>query len=334
MMTTLARFGINLPVSGRSYSPERRGLSFQAIKEISELADEKGYASVGVHDHLLNPQGSAPGGRENHERFSDGVLEGWTTLSALATVTSRARLTSVVLCNLFRSPSVLAKMASTLDVISGGRVSLAIGAGWFRSECRAYGIPWRPYTTRLEMLRESIQLIRRLWTEEEVTFGGRHYRLDRATLDPKPVQRPSPPIIVGGSSENVMRLAVEEADGWDVDTGVCPFEVFQERLDAMERHCQEIGRDARSVGISINATPFLAPSVSEAKRLAAVWARFIGKDPEEYVSSKAVWLGTAEDMVSSAERWFEAGVKQINLLMPNDSAYVRKFTEEVGAVYA
>src|ERR1700683_4080241 len=129
---SLARFGINLPVSGRSYLPGKHALIFDEIGEISRIADEAGYASIGVHDHLLNPQGSAPGGKEASVRFGDGVLEGWTTLSALAAVTSRARLTNVVLCNLFRTPSVLAKMAATLDVISHGRVSLAMGAGWFK----------------------------------------------------------------------------------------------------------------------------------------------------------------------------------------------------------
>lgn len=324
-----SEFGINLPVSGRSYSRLQPQLNFEVMKEIALIADSGGYSSIGIHDHLLNPQGSSPGGKEMPERFGQGVLEGWTSLSALSTITSRARLTNVVLCNLFRYPSVLAKMASTLDVISNGRLNLAIGVGWFRAECTAYGIPWKPYKIRLEMLRESIQLIKKLWTEQEVTFVGKHYQLEKAVLNPKPVQKPHPPIIVGGSSENVMRLVVEEADGWDVDTGVCPFEMFKQRLVRLEDYCSEVGRNLRSVRISINATPFLAQSVSEAKKLAAIWAEYIGSNPEEYVSSKAVWLGTAEDMVSSAEKWFEAGVNQINFLMPHDVGYVREFTREM-----
>jgi probable F420-dependent oxidoreductase len=327
----LAKFGINLPVSGRSYSPGKPGMRFEEIRKIAEIADMEGYASIGVHDHMLNPQGSAPGGKEMPARFSDGVLEAWTTLSALSTLTSKARLSSAVLCNLFRHPSVLAKMASTLDVISNGRVTVAIGAGWFKSECEAYGIPWKPYAARLEMLRESVQLMKRLWTEEEVTFEGRHYRLVKAVLNPRPVQRPRPPIIIGGSSENAMRLAVEEADGWDVDTGVCPFEVFEERFALMEDYCGEVGRDPKTLKISINATPFLAKSVTEAKQVAAAWAGYIGKNPEEYLSSDAVWAGTAEDMITSSEKWFQAGVDQINLLMPNDADYVRWFTEEISA---
>lgn len=327
---SLARFGINLPVSGRSYTVSHSSLDFSTMKRIAEIADAAGYASIGVHDHLLNPQGSTPGGIEMGPRFADGVLEGWTTLAAIATLTSKVRLTNVVLCNLFRNPSVLAKMGATLDVISSGRVTLALGAGWFKAECDAYGVPWKPYKERIEMLRESIHLIKRMWTEDDVTFNGKYYRLRGALLNPKPVQRPSPPIVVGGSSENVMRLAVDDADGWDVDTGVCSFELFNQRRETMERYCKEVGRDLKSLRISVNVTPFLAGSVSDARKTAGAWAQFIGKDPEEYVASRAVWLGTARDMIAAAERWFECGVHQINLLMPNDSGYVARFTQEIG----
>jgi alkanesulfonate monooxygenase SsuD/methylene tetrahydromethanopterin reductase-like flavin-dependent oxidoreductase (luciferase family) len=109
--------------------------------------------------------------------------------------------------------------------------------------------------------------------------------------------------------------------------------VFEERLAAMEDYCGEVGRDPGSVRISINATPFLARSLTEAKKLATRWAGYIGKNPEEYVSSKAVWVGTAEDMVSSAEKWFQAGVAQINFLMPNDAGYMRRFTEIITEAY-
>jgi probable F420-dependent oxidoreductase len=323
------KFGINLPISGRSYTRTQPHVDFEVIKEIALIADRDGYNSIGVHDHLYNPQGSSPGGKEMPERFGRAVLEGWTTLSALSTITSRARLTNAVLCNLFRYPSVLAKMAATLDVISNGRFNLAIGAGWLRGECKAYGIPWKPYNTRLEMLRESIQLIKKLWTEQEVTFLGKHYQLDKAVLNPKPVQKPHPPIILGGSSENIMKLVVEEADGWDVDTGVCPFEMFRQRFVQLEDYCSELGRNVGSIRISVNATPFLAQSVSEARKLAAIWAEYVGMNLEDYISSKAVWLGTAEDMVSSAEKWFEAGINHINFLLPHDAQYARNFTREM-----
>jgi len=120
-------FGINLPVSGRSYSQKEVDLDFRVLRDIAVAADQYGFSTIGVHDHLLNPQGSSPGGKEMPEKFRNGIVEAWTTLSALSTVTSRARLTNVVLCNLFRAPAMLAKMASTLDLISDGRLDLALG---------------------------------------------------------------------------------------------------------------------------------------------------------------------------------------------------------------
>jgi len=325
-------FGMNLPVSGRSYSREEVELNFEVLKQIALTADKSGYKSIGVHDHLLNPLGSAPGGKEMPERFKYGVLEAWTTLTAVSTITSSARLTNVVLCNLFRYPAVLAKMAATLDVISNGRVNLALGAGWFRGECLAYGIPWKPYKVRLEMLKESVQIIKKLWTEEEVNFSGKHYRIERGILSPKPVQRPHPPIVIGGSSENVMRIAVEEADGWDVDTGPCSFELFHERFAKLERYCSEMGRNVKSIRISINATPIFAETIPEAEKLAAIWAARIGKKPEDYLSSKAVFVGTAEDIVSSAEKWFESGVDQVNFIMPHDASYAKRLCEAMAKV--
>ena len=326
---TRREFGISLPVSGRSYSREEVELNFGVLRDIALAADKYGLRSIGVHDHLLNPQGSSPGGKERPERFRYGIIEAWTTLSSLSTITSRARLTNVVLCNLFRYPAVLAKMASTLDLISEGRVNLALGAGWFRSECLAYGIPWRPYKTRIEMLRESVQLIKRLWTEEEVTFTGKYYQIEKGILSPKPVQKPHPPIVIGGASENVMRIAVEEANGWDIDTGPCTFEMFQQRFAQMESYCREIGRDVKSIRISVNATPIFAKSIPEARKLATVWAERIGKDPQEYISNKSVLLGTAEDIAASAEKWFEAGADQVNFIMPHDAQFAQDLFEGI-----
>jgi alkanesulfonate monooxygenase SsuD/methylene tetrahydromethanopterin reductase-like flavin-dependent oxidoreductase (luciferase family) len=223
-------------------------------------------------------------------------------------------------------------MASTLDLISDGRMTLALGAGWFRTECFAYGVPWKPYRERLEMLRESVQLIKRFWTEDEVTFVGKHYRVEGGMLSPKPVQQPRPPIVIGGSSENAMRIAADEADGWDVDTGPCTFETFQQRYARLESYCHEVGRDTRSIRISVNATPILAKSIPEARKLATIWAERIGKDPSEYISNKSVLLGTAEDIAAAAEKWFESGASQVNFLMPHDAPYAERLCGEIAAL--
>jgi len=325
-------FGINLPVSGRSYGRGEVELNFDVLKDIAVAADRNGFAWIGVHDHLLNPQGSSPGGKEMPERFRYGIFEAWTTLSAVASVTSKARLTNVVLCNLFRNPALLSKMASTLDVISKGRVNLALGAGWFKGECTAYGIPWKPYKTRIGMLRESVQLIKKMWTEERVDFAGKYYHVEKGILSPKPVQRPHPPVLIGGSSENVMRIAVEEADGWDVDTGPCSFELFQQRVAQLRRYCKERGRDPKSIRISVNGTPIFSDSVKEAVKLATIWARRIGKDPEEYIANKSIFLGNAEDILAASGKWFEAGANQVSFLMPHDGEYARTLCRELAKI--
>lgn len=325
-------FGINLPVSGRSYGRGEVELNFDVLKEIALAADRNGFAWIGVHDHLLNPQGSSPGGKEMPERFRYGILEAWTTLSAVASVTSKARLTNVVLCNLFRNPALLAKMASTLDVISKGRMNLALGAGWFKGECTAYGIPWKPYNARIGMLRESVQLIKRMWTEEQVDFSGKYYHVEKGMLNPKPVQRPHPPVVIGGSSENVMRIAVDEAEGWDVDTGPCTLELFQQRVIQLRRYCKERGRDPKTIRISVNATPIFADSVREAAKLATNWARRIGKDPAEYMANKSIFLGNAGDILAASEKWFQAGANQVSFLMPHDGEYAHMLCRELAKI--
>lgn len=128
------------------------------------------------------------------------LLECWTALAALSRDTTKLRLGTSVLCNSYRHPSVLAKMAATLDVISQGRLDLGLGAGWFRRESQAYGIPFPPVGDRVSALAESLQVIKAVWTEPNPTYAGRFYTLDGATCDPPPVQRPHPPLWIGGKA--------------------------------------------------------------------------------------------------------------------------------------
>jgi alkanesulfonate monooxygenase SsuD/methylene tetrahydromethanopterin reductase-like flavin-dependent oxidoreductase (luciferase family) len=129
------------------------------------------------------------------------LLECWTALSALARDTRRLRLGTSVLCHSYRSPAVLAKMAATLDVISEGRLDLGLGAGWFEQEYRAYGIPFPRIGERIDQLAEGVEIIRRMWTEAHPRFQGRHYAIDDAVCDPPPLQRPHPPIWIGGEGD-------------------------------------------------------------------------------------------------------------------------------------
>jgi probable F420-dependent oxidoreductase len=194
-------------------------------------------------DHLRplsgDPAGDAP--------------EAWTLLAALAVQTERLRFGHVVLNNQNRSPAVLAKMAATLDVVSGGRLVLGIGAGGAGPEQAAYGLPLLPAGERIRRLDEACQLIRRLWSEEAVDFAGRYYRLEGAHCAPKPVQRPHPPILIGGLGERLtLRVVAEHADVWNMPGP--PWNAVEEfrRLNAvLDERCREVGRDPAALDRSV-----------------------------------------------------------------------------------
>ena len=193
-----------------------------------------------VFDHFI-PLGPDPAGP---------CLEGWTLLAALAARTERLRIGVMVTGNTYRHPAVLANIAAAVDVISGGRLDFGIGAGWNELEHDMYGLELPPPGRRIRMLGEACEVIRRLWTEETASFEGRYYRLREARCEPKPVQKPYPPFVIGGSGEQLtLRVAAQYADIWNFAGG--PVETFRHKSAVLDRHCQEIGRDPRSIERSV-----------------------------------------------------------------------------------
>jgi F420-dependent oxidoreductase-like protein len=171
--------------------------------ETAQLAEELGYDSVWVYDHFHNTPRAA------HE----AVFECWTTLAAVSQRTSRVRLGQMVGCNGYRNPALLAKMTSTLDVISGGRLDWGIGAGWYAGEFAGYGYEFPEPRHRIGMLREAVEIVRSMWTQPDTTYHGRYYRLEGAQCDPKPLQRPHPPVWIGGGGEQLtLRVVARHAD--------------------------------------------------------------------------------------------------------------------------
>jgi len=167
-------------------------------------AEAGGFDLFARADHLLSEGVMGPPGAP--------VLECFTTLAALAAVTTRIRFVQTVACNSFRSPALLAKTVATIDAVSGGRIELGLGAGWLRAEYDAFGYPFPPMAVRLEQLREALHVVKRLWTGAPVDYDGRHYRLRGAVCRPRPVQVPRPPIMVGGGGKGVLAIAAAEAD--------------------------------------------------------------------------------------------------------------------------
>ena len=222
---------------------------YPVLEQFWRAADELGFDGVWDYDHFYGL---------HEDRVP--TYEGWTTLAAMGVVIRRARIGCMVTGVTYRHPAVLANMAVTVDHISGGRLDFGIGAGWHEAEHRGYGIEFPSAGTRVAMLDEALTVIRRLWTEESVTFEGQFYTLHDAICEPKPVQRPHPPIVVGGSKPKMLRVIARHADEWNMPSHGTP----QDWGDASARlteACAEVGRDPATIRRSVQI--FLYPEQPE-----------------------------------------------------------------------
>ncbi len=210
-------------------------------RAVWRLADEAGFDHVWVFDHF-NPIGGAP--------LEGPIWEGWTLMAAMAESTRRVRIGNMVTGNTYRHPGVLAKMATTVDHLSGGRLEFGIGAGWAEVEHTMLGLDFPGVADRLRRLDEACVVIKKLWTDERADFEGRYYRLDGALSDPKPVQRPYPPIWIGGGGERrTLRIVAQHADVWNMAGGTV--EVARHKCEVLRRHCDDVGRDPAEIRLSV-----------------------------------------------------------------------------------
>ena len=219
--------------------------------EIAVLAEQLGYDSVWVYDHVHNVPRPA----------GEAVFECWTTMAAISQRTSRVRLGQMVGCNSYRQPSLLAKITSTIDIISGGRLDWGIGAGWYENEYKGYGYPFPSPSERIGMLRESVEIVRSMWTQPETTYDGRYYSLVRANCDPKPLQRPHPPIWIGGGGEQLtLRVVARLADCSNF--GGKPDEWARKR-EILKGHCSAVGRDEDTIRKTWSPEMFIRETQAE-----------------------------------------------------------------------
>ncbi|HKE75986.1 MAG TPA: LLM class F420-dependent oxidoreductase [Acidimicrobiales bacterium] len=233
MTTQPIMFGAIVPQGWKTELVDIDGAEAKWAKvvEVTQLAESLGYDSVWLYDHLHNVPVPA------HE----AVFECWTALAALSQVTSRVRLGQIVGCAGYRNPGMLAKIAANLDVISGGRLDWGIGAGWYEHEYRAYGYDFPPAADRIRMLAETVEIVRSLWTGPDTHYQGRHFTISGAQCDPKPLQSPHPPILIGGGGPQLtLRVVARLADRSNF--GGNPAE-FAERCEILARHCDAVGRD-------------------------------------------------------------------------------------------
>ena len=277
------------------------GYGYQTLRRIWLDADRLGYYSATLYDLLNVP-----------------TLECWTTLAALAAETTRIRLTPLVLANTYRHPAVFAKMASTLDVISNGRVEVGIGAGGSRGDHQASGLDFPSTSVRVKMLEEAIEMMKRLWTEEEVSFEGSYYTLTGAKNDPGPVQKPHPPFLIGGHGErHLFRAAAKYADicnvGFEMD-----LDEHRASLDVLGEHCRSVGRDLSEIEVSHNTRVVIAESESELDKLVSQGAADANLTETDYRASLSRAIaGTPEQCAEQIQRYVDSGITYFFLLFPD-----------------
>jgi alkanesulfonate monooxygenase SsuD/methylene tetrahydromethanopterin reductase-like flavin-dependent oxidoreductase (luciferase family) len=284
----MIQFGIVIP---------QENLDYEAVRRVAYKCEKLGFDSIWVYDHVF----------WSHKTF----LEAWTVLSALAVQTNKLRLGPLVINNSLRSPSLLAKMATTLDIVSEGRLEFGIGAGTSTSkEYFAYGIPFEKPAERIERLREALHIIKKLWIEEKPTFQGRYYTITNAFCYPKPFQKPHPPIWISGRGEELMlKVVAEHADGWNF-TG-SPEEYIQ-KVRILEKHCSLIGRRAKSIRRSWHGGFLITQDIEKVKRLMAESPSF-----NKYINRiHASIIGTHEHCLEEIKKYVDLGVTYFMLSLP------------------
>jgi F420-dependent oxidoreductase-like protein len=247
------RIGLQIPSFSWPGGPARLGAR---LAEIARSADDAGFASLWVMDHFFQIPMVGPAERE--------MLEGWTTLGFLAGHTRRARLGTLVTGVTYRHPGVLVKIASTLDVLSGGRAWLGIGAAWFEREHVGLGVPFPPLAERFERLEETLRIAKQMWSGKVERFEGRYYTLAETLDVPAPLSRPHPPILIGGMGERkTLRLVARYADACNLFL-YAGREVLSKKLEVLRRHCDAVGRPYEAIEKTALGTVQLAPGKSSA----------------------------------------------------------------------
>jgi len=280
-------FGLHLPRYTFEDSPDER--LFDRVVEQARAAERAGFSVVTVMDHLYQIPGVGP--------VSDPMLEAWSTLAALSRETSRVRLGTLVTGVTYRNPALLAKTATTLDVLSGGRAIFGLGAAWNDVEHAGYGFEFPPLRERMDRLDEALTIVRAMFTEDRPSFDGRHYRISGALNVPRPVQPKGPPILVGGGGEQrTLRIAAKHADmtHWFA----LGLDALRHKNEVLARHCAEIGRDPATIERTIGAPVIVAADDAEARS-------FLERMPED--RRPFVKIGTPSQMATEMRPYVDAG---------------------------
>ena len=288
-------FGWVLP-TGKARMPAGGAADYLPhVRRVLEQIDGR-FHSLWIPDHFMFDQADVP--------------EAMTTLSFLAGMTSDLHLGSIVLGQSYRNPALLAKMAATLQQLSGGRFILGLGAGWKEDEYRAYGYEFPPAATRIAQLAETVQICKAMWdpAQPEATFHGEYYRISAVACHPKPL--PPPPILIGGGGEKLtLRVVAKHADWWNLPGA--PPDVYNYKLAVLAQHCAAVGRDPASIRKSWMGVVSIAPTRQQAEAQLAQYPLWPGDIP---------LVGTPDDVRAQLQRYVELGLDYFMLAFADEPA--------------
>ena len=276
---------------------------WQTILDAANKIETLNYESIWVYDHFH----TVP------KPTQDPTFECWTLMSALSQTTEKVRLGQMCTCNSYRNPSYLTKVASNIDVMSNGRLEYAIGAGWYDHEYKAYGYEYPSDGERLKMLEESLIIYKLMTTEEEPKFEGKYYSIDGAINQPKPIQKPYPPLWVCGGGEKVtLKLLAKYGDygNWDVDV-----EGFIHKSNVLKQHCENEGRDFTEIGRTLHTNVLIANSEDELKTKISKLATYTNI-PEDYYYKRPL-IGTKDKVFDTINQFKEAGCSYLIAYVPD-----------------
>lgn len=278
---------------------------------VAKQAEELGFESVWVFDHFHTVPVPT----------QEPTYEAWTLMASLAAITDTVRLGQMCTCNGYRNPAYLAKVAASIDVISGGRVEMGIGGGWYEHEYNAYGYPFPKPSVRLGELDEAVQIMQMMWTADEASFEGKHYTIDGAICQPKPVQDPSIPVwVAGGGEQLTLRTAARYADYTNFGGSV---ETFVHKSQVLAQHCEAEGTDFAAITRSRNFTVLMADSDAEVERkkerMAERYSSIIGDAGlaiDRWFGGPDNAVGTPDQIVDKIASYADVGMEYAIFFFP------------------
>tara|TARA_E500000081_G_scaffold124509_1_gene130640 strand:- start:10812 stop:11759 length:948 start_codon:yes stop_codon:yes gene_type:complete len=276
---------------------------WNTILEAASNIENLGYESIWVYDHFH----TVP------KPTQDPTYECWTLMSALSQTTSKVRLGQMCTCNSYRNPAYLTKVASNIDVMSNGRLEYAIGAGWYDHEYRAYGYEYPSAGIRLKMLEESLIIYKKMTTEETPSFNGEFYQIDGAINQPKPIQKPYPPLWVCGGGEKVtLKLLAKYGDygNWDVDV-----DGFIQKSNILQNHCENVGRDFNEIGKTLHTNVLIADNQNDLDRKVEKLSTYTNI-PKDYYYERPL-IGTKDQVFETIDQYKEAGCIYLIAYIPD-----------------